>query len=84
MRTMTDNGIVNTELTRTGRRYLSAVLTWLMILVVGCASTAGNHDRRKPWLVKAVDFTGNASISSSDLLDGMDTRPSRLFRRIKF
>jgi outer membrane protein insertion porin family len=38
----------------------------------------------KPWLVKAVNFTGNASISSSDLQSRMDTRPSRFFHRIKF
>jgi outer membrane protein insertion porin family len=68
----------------TKRRHLSAVLLWLMIVVAGCASTAGKRGRMQPWLVKAVNFTGNTSTSSSDLLSIMDTKPSRLFHRIKF
>jgi outer membrane protein insertion porin family len=81
---MTDKRIVNVPQTRTGRRYLSAILLWLMILVMGCASTAGNRGRMRPWIVKAVTFTGNASISSSDLLASMDTKPGWLFHSIKF
>jgi len=88
MRIMIDNRIVNAEQTRAGRRRPSALLPWLMIIVVscafGCAFAAEKRGRMRPWLVKAVHFTGNASISSKDLLSGMDTRPSRLFRKKKF
>jgi outer membrane protein assembly complex protein YaeT len=82
---MADNRIVKVLQTHTGRRrYLSAILLLLMILFVGCASTAGKRVRMRPWLVKAVTFTGNASISSSDLLSRMDTKPGWIFHRIKF
>jgi outer membrane protein insertion porin family len=84
MQTMTDDQIVNALQTHAGYRYLSAILLLLMILVVGCASTGGKRVRMRPWLVKKVFFTGNASISSSDLLSRMDTKPGWLFHRTKF
>jgi outer membrane protein insertion porin family len=57
---------------------------WFMIMIVSCPSAAERHGRMRPWLVKAVHFTGNTSISSKDLLSRMDTKPSRLFHRVKF
>jgi outer membrane protein insertion porin family len=68
----------------TGRRRACTILLWLMIIAVGYASASEKRGKMRPWLVKAVYFTGNASISSSDLLSGMDTKPSRLFHQIKF
>jgi outer membrane protein insertion porin family len=85
---MADIPIIDAEKTRTGRRRTSALLQWLMFLVIldASASAFGAQKRARmgPWLVKAVQFTGNASISSSELLSGMDTRPSHLFHKIKF
>jgi outer membrane protein insertion porin family len=64
-----------------------ALLPWLMIIIVtlgACAEGAEKSGKIRPWLVKAVYFTGNASISSSDLLGKMDTKPSGLFHAVKF
>ncbi len=89
MRTDTDMRIVKTDLRRSRHDRSSAVLRWMtgIVLIFGaliCVSAAENRRSQGPWLVKAVHFTGNTSISSSDLLGGMDTRPSRLFRKVKF
>lgn len=86
---MTDIRNFNAERTIARHRHSSAVLQWMMIIVVSfgasaAACAAEKRGRMRPWLVKAVNFTGNASISSPDLLSGMDTRPSRLFRKKKF
>jgi outer membrane protein insertion porin family len=81
---MTYNRIVNAPHMRTGRTLLSAVMLWMMIIIMGCASTAGKRVRMRPWIVKAVTFTGNASIPSSDLLVRMDTKPGWIFSRTKF
>lgn len=56
----------------------------IMAIFASLATGAENHGRIQPWLVKAVTFTGNDSISSSDLLGSMDTKPSRLFHKVKF
>jgi outer membrane protein insertion porin family len=60
-----------------------------MIIVVtfgaaACAKDAEKSGKMRPWLVKAVYFTGNTSIPSSNLQSGMDTKPSRLFHAVKF
>ncbi len=86
---MTDIRIVDLKQTRIRLRRPFPLLQWLMIIVVtfgasACASAAEKRGRMRYWLVKSVNFTGNASISSSELLDGMDTKPSRLFHKIKF
>ena len=87
---MTDNLIVNETKagnalqTPKGRRRPRALLLLLMIIAVGYASTPEKRGKIQPWLVKAVYFTGNTMISSSDLLSGMDTKPSSLFHKIKF
>jgi hypothetical protein len=81
---MPDKRIVNALQTYTQRRHLFAMLLWLMIIVVGCASTAGKRGRMRSWLVKDVYFTGDASIPSSDLLNRMETKPGWLFHKVKF
>jgi outer membrane protein insertion porin family len=74
--------------TTTKRRLPLAFQPWLLIVMIcfvsASAKDAETRGTMRPWLVKTVTFTGNASISSSDLLGIMETRPSRLFHKIKF
>jgi outer membrane protein insertion porin family len=89
MRTDTDMQIVKTELRRSRHDRSSAVLQRIngLVMIFGAmtfASAVENRGSQRPWIVKEVHFTGNTSISSSDLLGGMDTRPSRLFGKVKF
>ncbi|MBN1128029.1 MAG: BamA/TamA family outer membrane protein [Chitinispirillaceae bacterium] len=81
---MTDNLLFSAQQTPAGRRLSSAVPLWLMVILVSFASVAAKRGPVRPWLVRSVNFTGNASIASSELLGMMDTKPSRLFHKIKF
>jgi outer membrane protein insertion porin family len=81
---MLNDRIVNAPRMRAGQWSRSVMLLWLMVIVAGCASTAGKSGRMRPWLVKNVSFTGNASISSSDLLSRMDTKKGWIFHKVKF
>ncbi len=82
---MTDNRAVDATRTRMKRSHSPVMFLWTAIIFVTFgASAAEKPGKMRPWLVKAVYFTGNASISSSDLLGGMDTKPSRLFHAVKF
>jgi outer membrane protein insertion porin family len=81
---MADNRIMTATQSNTRHRHFPALLLWLIIITVSCAPAAEKRGRMKPWIVKTVHFTGNASISSPDLLSRMDTKPSRLFHRVKY
>lgn len=60
------------------------LLCAILLSVIFGAAASEKVRAMKPWLVKTVYFTGNASISSKDLLGCMDTRPSHLFSPVKF
>ena len=60
------------------------ILLWFMVLAAGCASTVGKRGTIRPWLVKEVLFSGNASIASSELLDVMETKPGWFLHTVKF
>jgi len=64
--------------------HLCGMAVCMLSLLVVDSSSAEKHTRAKPWLVKAVTFTGNPTIASSVLLSGIATKPSRLFHKVKF
>jgi outer membrane protein insertion porin family len=68
----------------TKRKHPSTLLMWFLIIAASYASASENQGKIRPWLVKAVYFYGNTSLSASELLGEMDTKPSRLFHKIKF
>jgi outer membrane protein insertion porin family len=81
---MTDDRITTILQSHPGRKRAYAVFMWFIVIAVGYPSAAEKRGKISPWLVKAVYFTGTASLSSSELLGAMDTKPSSLFHRIKF
>ena len=80
---MIDNRIISKIQIRAGRSRIFAVFM-LLIVIVNCISATEKRSRARPWIVHDVYFTGNNSIPSSYLIDRMDTRKSRLFRKVKF
>jgi outer membrane protein insertion porin family len=66
------------------KKIFTILILCLMLIAAGCAGATKNRVRMRPLLVKAVHFTGNASISSTDLLSRMDTKPGWIFHRTKF
>jgi outer membrane protein insertion porin family len=71
-------------MTYTGRWRASAFLPLFIIIIMTIAASADSRGRLKPWLVKAVNFSGNVTLSSSDILSRMDTKPSGIFHAVKF
>lgn len=66
------------------KKTFTVLILCFTLIAAGCAGGIKNRARMRPWFVKAVNFTGNASISRSDLLSRMDTKPGWIFHRIKF
>jgi len=56
----------------------------LMLLIVSCASVSKSRGKMQPWVVTAVSFSGNTSISSFDILDVMETKPGNFFKTNKY